>query len=150
MGIPADPLLDIIRRSLVNLEFIDRNYREHAVYEITQLVNTFLGAFIHPFERSSKGKAFMAYFTARPPPIAVRYQVNECGGVTYYDFIQYVRHALAHGNMRYNPNEIKQIDSITLWNIRNGRKVLKCTIGTSDMKRLLLDFRDCLEEIYGH
>lgn len=51
VGIPADPILDIMRRSLINLEFIDRNYEEHAVYEITQLMNTFLGAFIHPSSR---------------------------------------------------------------------------------------------------
>lgn len=150
MGIPADPLLDIMRRSLINLEFIYKNHEKHAVYEITQLVNTFLGAFIHPFERSSKGRAFIAYFAARPTPIDVTYQIREGDNVTYYDFIQYIRHALAHGNMRYNPNAIKQIESITIWNVRNGSKVFKCTINTHDMKTLLLDFRTCLEEIYGH
>lgn len=120
MGIPADPILDIMRRSLINLEFIDRNYEEHAVYEITRLVNTFLGF------------------------LSILHRVFYCQAATN-------RCQLPDRRVRphNNPNAIKQIESITIWNIRNGRKVLKCTIGTCDMKRLLLDFRNCLEEIHG-
>ncbi|MBV1830376.1 hypothetical protein HNW77_06860 [Komagataeibacter sp. AV436] len=148
MGIPSDPLLDIIRRSIINLEFIEANYETRALYEVTQLVNTFLGALIHPFERSSKGKQFIAYFTHKPVPINVFYKIEVKEDFSYYDFLKCIRHALAHGNIRYNPDNFKRIQSVDFWNKEDNKKTFRCTISLNDMKHLLLDFKNCIEKIY--
>ena len=50
MGMPTEPLLDIMRRSMANLAFVEGNAGPEGPYEVTQLVNTFLGALAHPFE----------------------------------------------------------------------------------------------------
>jgi hypothetical protein len=50
MGMPTEPLLDIMRRSMANLTFVEANASPDGPYEVTQLVNTFLGALAHPFE----------------------------------------------------------------------------------------------------
>ncbi|MBL7241037.1 hypothetical protein CFR78_14340 [Komagataeibacter rhaeticus] len=148
MGIPSDPLLDIIRRSIANLEFIEANYETHALYEVTQLVNTFLGALIHPFEKSSKGKQFIEHFSNKPVPIDVHYKIISEGNISYYGFLKCIRHALAHGNIRYNPDKVKRIQSIDFWNKEDNKKTFRCTISVYQMKRLLVDFKICLEQIY--
>ncbi|ACI52469.1 hypothetical protein Gdia_2732 [Gluconacetobacter diazotrophicus PA1 5] len=146
MGIPSDPLLDIMRRSLINLDFIEANYQDHGLYEVTQLVNTFLGAFIHPFEKSAKGKEFISYFRARPPPVPFAAKTAE--DFNYLEFIYFVRHALAHGDLHYNANKIKQIESITLWNSKYGEKAIRITLSIRDMRVLLLDFKNILEKMF--
>lgn len=146
MGIPSNPLLDIMRRSLVNLDFVEANYRAHDLYEITQLVNTFLGAFIHPFEKSASGVAFIRHFRKRQPPIA--FEANAEGDLDYLQFIHVVRHALAHGNLRYNANTIKQIESITLWNTTHNQKKIRITVSIAGMKTFLIDFKNSIEKIY--
>ena len=50
MGMPIEPLLDIMRRSKANLAFVEARAEPEGPYEVTQLVNTFLGALAHPFE----------------------------------------------------------------------------------------------------
>ncbi|MBB2202566.1 hypothetical protein [Gluconacetobacter tumulisoli] len=146
MGIPSDPLLDIMRRSLINLDFIEANYQNHGLYEVAQLVNTFLGAFIHPFEKSAKGKEFIRYFRERPPPVP--FETKTIGNLNYLEFIYFVRHALAHGDLHYNANKIKQIESITLWNTKYKENPVRITLSIRDMKVLLLDFKNGIEEMF--
>ena len=58
MGMPTNPtkpLLDIMRRSMANLEFIEARKSPTGPYEVTQLINTFLGALVHPFEKMQVG-----------------------------------------------------------------------------------------------
>ncbi|GCE88584.1 hypothetical protein MSKU15_0185 [Komagataeibacter diospyri] len=148
MGIPSDPLLDIIRRSIANLEFIEANYETHGLYEVTQLVNTFLGALIHPFERSSKGKQFIEYFSNKPVPIDVQYKIILEENISYYGFLKCIRHALAHGNIRYNPDKIKRIQSVDFWKKEGNKKTFRCTLSLEEIKRLLVDFKICLEQLH--
>ncbi|GCE81998.1 HEPN family nuclease [Komagataeibacter diospyri] len=147
MGIPSDPLLDIIRRSIANLEFIEANYEIHGLYEVTQLVNTFLGALIHPFEKSSKGKQFIEYFSNRPVPIDVQYKIILEENISYYGFLKCIRYELSHGNIRYNPDKIKRIQSVYFWNKKGNKKTFRCTLSLEEMKRLLVDFKICLEQL---
>ena len=43
-----EPLLDIMRRSMANLAFVEAHAGPSGPYEVTQLINTFLGALTHP------------------------------------------------------------------------------------------------------
>jgi hypothetical protein len=48
---PTEPLRDIMRRTIANLEFIERKATPSGPFEVTQLVNSYLGALAHPWER---------------------------------------------------------------------------------------------------
>ena len=47
---PFEPVLDIMRRTMENLEFVERHANKDGPYEVTQLINSFLGALAHPWE----------------------------------------------------------------------------------------------------
>ena len=40
---PHEPVLDIMRRTMINLEFVQRHAGGAGPFEVTQLVNSFLG-----------------------------------------------------------------------------------------------------------
>ncbi len=40
MGVPTQPILDIMRRSLANLEFVEKHAGPEGPYAVTQLLNT--------------------------------------------------------------------------------------------------------------
>ena len=44
MGMPHDPVRDIMRRTMHNLKFVEARAGADGPYEVTQLVNSFLGA----------------------------------------------------------------------------------------------------------
>jgi hypothetical protein len=53
MGMPpTEPIRDVVRRTMANLQFIEGHASARGSYEVTQLVNSFLGALAHPYEAS--------------------------------------------------------------------------------------------------
>jgi hypothetical protein len=47
---PYEPVLDIMRRTMANLEFVEEHKSDIGPFEVTQLLNSFLGALAHPWE----------------------------------------------------------------------------------------------------
>jgi hypothetical protein len=50
MVMPHEPIRDIMHRTMNNLEFIEAHAAADGPYEVTQLINSFLGALAHPWE----------------------------------------------------------------------------------------------------
>jgi hypothetical protein len=50
MGMPTQPVLDVMRRTMANLKFIENHSGPNGPYEVTQLINSFLGGLAHPWE----------------------------------------------------------------------------------------------------
>ncbi len=50
---PNEPLRDVMRRTMKNLEFVERSATPTGPFEVTQLINSFIGALAHPWEGSS-------------------------------------------------------------------------------------------------
>jgi len=71
MGMPTQPLLDIMRRSMANLAFVEEHAGPSGPYEVTQLVNTFLGALAHPFEAMRDDLGVLPLAVREPPRINV-------------------------------------------------------------------------------
>lgn len=152
MGIPSDPLLDIMRRSLINLKFIDDAYEgpngKVEVYEITQLINTFLGALVHPFEASRASDKFEELLRNKEAPknYIIKNQGNQ---IDYYNFIRLLRNGLCHGNIKYNEGRYKNIESVDIWNKNHANiETFRCKLFPSDMKDILEQFSMILESIY--
>lgn len=55
---------------------------------------------------------------------------------------------MVHGDLHYNPNKIKQIESITLWNAKHKKKPIRITVSIQDMRYFLFDFKKCFDQIY--
>ena len=47
---PHEPTRDMMRRTMKNLEFIESHAKIYGLFEVTQLVNSFLSALAHPWE----------------------------------------------------------------------------------------------------
>lgn len=121
MGYTNFPKKVFIERTLANLKFIDdRKNRELGPYEFTQLINSFLLAFIHP------KKYWITDFPENPLPaegwniksIPVRGHEG-CVPKTTRDLVVNIRHALAHGNFKIlttGEGPSADIDFVELWN----------------------------------
>ena len=48
---PNEPLRDVMRRTMKNLEFVERSATPTGPFEVTQLINSFIGALAHPWEQ---------------------------------------------------------------------------------------------------
>jgi hypothetical protein len=48
---PNERIVDVMRRTMFNLRYIEESSADFGPYEVTQLVNSFMGAFAHPWER---------------------------------------------------------------------------------------------------
>ena len=48
---PQDRVPDLMRRTMMNLRFIEEQKQQNGPFEVTQLVNSFLGALAHPWEQ---------------------------------------------------------------------------------------------------
>ena len=52
--IQKNPIHDVIERTMYNLRFIEKHSNVEGPYEVTQLINSFLGAMAHPWEKVKK------------------------------------------------------------------------------------------------
>ena len=103
MGIPTEPLIDIMRRSMANLAFVEAHAGPEGPYELTQLVNTFLGALAHPFEamRDDLMSLSLGEAAVLGWPKIDRERPIDIDPDSLGDLIRLVRNALAHGNLEF-------------------------------------------------
>jgi hypothetical protein len=48
---PREPVRDMMRRTMQNLQFVEAHKGPNGPYEVTQLLNSFLGALAHSWEK---------------------------------------------------------------------------------------------------
>jgi hypothetical protein len=118
MNMPANPLpfRDIMQRTMANLKFIEERQRPDGPYEVTQLVNSFLGVLVHPWEKHEallnealdKNGCRCGFPTIQ----------NKIGNVQtpLKDIFNKLRDGMAHGNVKYNGSN-GEVESLTIWNI---------------------------------
>lgn len=109
---------DFAQRTLTNLQFIQNSkLKGDSVYEVTALISSFLGLVVFPKEKLLEDLP--------TTPIADLKQsgwpdINSLeNGVktnNLREFIVYLRHAIAHGNIRVDANGSNEISDITFWN----------------------------------
>jgi hypothetical protein len=101
MAMPADKGRDVIRRTMTNYDFV-KAHTTDGVFEVTQLVNSFLCALIQPWAQHNKQTApwnlSLIDAEARGWP-----HVSSTVGntATLGDLIIEMRNALAHGHVEY-------------------------------------------------
>ena len=149
MGMPTDPILDIMRRSMANLAFVEAHAGSKGPYEVTQLINTFLSAFMHPFE------AMQHDLMARPLqeaaafgwPTIKKESPSDNEPASLGDLVRLMRNSVAHGNIEFLPDGENQIKALRIWNTRphGGPRNWGAIVTVDDMRMLLDHFVELVE-----
>lgn len=122
MGMTVEPVRDIMRRTMHNLEFVEAHARDDGLYEVTQLVNSFLGALVQPWEtyRDALRKISLTAVHNTGWPVVAKELPTDCEPRSLGDLIRYMRNALAHGNVQFMSSGSADIQAIRVWSDTNG------------------------------
>jgi hypothetical protein len=147
---PHEPVLDIMRRTMRNLAFIEQHASSDGPFEVTQLINSFLGALAHPWEslKSELNSISIADAKSRGWPIPQEEKAADQAPTTLGDVMRLLRNGLAHGNISFVPGGQGQIAALRIEN-RNvkGRRTWGVIITPENMKQFLERFVALVEEL---
>ncbi len=148
MGMPTEPLLDIMRRSMANLAFVEAHSGPEGPYEVTQLVNTFLGALAHPFEamRDDLMSLSVADAAVLGWPKIERERPTDSEPESFGDLIRLLRNGFAHGNLEFLSDGQGQIGAVRIWNANHrGARTWGAVLKVDDMRRFIGLFVELIE-----
>jgi len=150
MGTPTQPVLDIMRRTMLNLEFIEVHADPAGPYEVTQLINSFLGALAHPFEamRTELMSLSLAETTTLGWPSITKEKPTDNELTCLGDLIRLMRNGLAHGNVEFLDGGDGQISSLRIWNIdpRTRTRTWGTVLSIDALRLLLCRFVELIEQ----
>lgn len=145
---PFEPVLDIMRRTMANLAFIERHKAEGGPYEVTQLINSFLGALAHPWEKLGPSLDIsLEEAAAQGWPIPGTDPSVGAAPASLAELIRWLRNGVAHGNLSFLPDGRGEIKAIQIDNFNRGRRTWRATITVADMRLLLHRFVALIEEV---
>jgi hypothetical protein len=150
MGMPTEPVLDIMRRTIANLKFVEAHKAPDGPFEVTQLLNSFMGALAHPWE------AMREDLNTLPPTLATERGWPRVGKEREGDeepgsvgrLLHLLRNAVAHGNVEFLSDGHGEMQAVRLWNIdpRNNRRTWGAIVTVDDLRQLLFKFVELIEE----
>jgi hypothetical protein len=147
---PTEPLLDIMRRTMTNLAFVEANEGPNGPYEVTQLLNSFLGALVHPWEAMQDDlmKLSMTEARSRGFPFIQKELSTDADPDTFGALLRLMRHGMAHGNIAFIADDRAQIRGVRIWNTdpRNRARTWGAEVVVNDMRRFLVLFVQLIEE----
>src|SRR3954447_14845528 len=118
MGMPTEPVLEVVPRSMANLAFVESHAGPSGPNEVTQLINTLLGALARPFDAMRDDLMSLALAEAQASgwPSIHREPPADREPSSLGDLIRLMQNALAHGNIEFLSDGNGQIQAIRLWN----------------------------------
>jgi hypothetical protein len=150
---PHEPVLDIMRRTMVNLAFVERCASRDGPFEVTQLINSFLGALAHPWEtlRRELNSISMSDAESQGWPIPRAERTTDQAPTKLGDLIRLLRNGVAHGNISFLPDEHGQIAVLRIENRDSqGRRTWGVTVTPETMRRFLERFVALVEDLDKH
>jgi hypothetical protein len=141
--LPHEQVLDIMRRTMVNLAFIEQSASSHGPFEVTQLINSFLGALAHPWENLRNELNLMSIVDAKDQgwPIPRAERTTDHAPTNLGDLIRLLRNGVAHGNISFLPGGQGQIVALRIENRnKQGRRTWGVIITPEKMRRFLERF----------
>lgn len=135
---PNYPIREIMLRTIRNLQFIEAHATLKGPYDTTQLINSFLGAFVHVKERFDKRIPKVAF----PPSGWPNIQTNAPHAHPHNlrQFVRLVRNGISHGNVEILGG--KKIEGIRIWNTPTGSlaRNWEADISEGELRQLLFAF----------
>lgn len=141
---PGESVPELMRRTMFNLRFIQEKRGPNGPYEVTQLVNSFLGALAHPWEKYKRELAAIPLASAFEngwPRVSPLDPSNE-DPATLGDLIRLIRNGIAHGNIEFASDANGEISLIRIWNTLTGsrRRTWEAILTVHEMEAFLHKF----------
>src|SRR5262245_54699812 len=149
---PHESVRDVMRRTMHNLEFVEAHAGVEGPYEVTQLINSFLGALAHPWEIYRGDLTTMSLSAAQTGgwPAIAKERPTDREPDSLGDLVRLMRNALAHGNVEFLAGASADIRALRLWNTdRSGRRTWGTIVTVVDMRSFLMRFVALAEELHG-
>jgi hypothetical protein len=146
---PFEEVKDLMNRTMFNLKFVQEKRRPNGPYEVTQLINSFLGAMAHPWEEWKKQLSEMPLDEAQQKgwPVIVTEERSRDTPESLGDLIRVMRNAMAHGNLRFDSRG-GEIVALHLWNRGGGKDTWRARVEVEDLHRFLTRFVALANELY--
>ena len=149
---PHEPLQDIMRRTMANLKFVEANAGEDGPFEVTQLINSFLGALAHPWEalRDDLNQMSLEAANAAGWPKLGKERGTDSDPRSLGDMVRLMRNSIAHGNIEFLPGPRGEIRALRIWNLHpsSGKRTWGVLVTVADMRLFLQCFVELTEELH--
>ena len=148
---PKETVYDIMKRTIFNLKFIEQHKNREGPYEITQLLNSFMGAVAHPWEKYKKELNSITLDEAHAIgwPAIEKERRKDRDPENLGDLIRLIRNGLAHGNITPYPDPNDEIRSVLIWNInRSNVRDWGAVLTVEVLRDLLFKFVELSKEIH--
>jgi hypothetical protein len=146
---PHEPVRDVMRRTMHNLQFVEAHKSPDGPYEVTQLLNSFLGALAHPWEayRNEICAKSLAEAAAIGWPNIAKERPRDHDPESLADLVRFMRNAIAHGKVEFLPGPAADIRALRVWNTDRGRRTWGALITVADMRTFLACFVQLAEAL---
>jgi hypothetical protein len=150
MGMPTEPVLDVMRRTMANLDFIERHASGDGPFEVAQLINSFIGALAHPWEATRADLSALSLSEAKELgwPSIKKERSSDIDPNSLGELVAAIRHSVAHGNIEFLSSGRGEITALRIWNIhpRSRTRTWGAILTVADMRRVLACFVDLIQE----
>lgn len=147
---PHEPVLDVMRRTMANLEFIETHASSAGPFEITQLINSFLGAMAHPWEQLKTDLDSIPIEEAISEgwPKLRKERSSDREPSTLGELVRLLRNGIAHGNIDFHPDGQGRIAALRFVNKnKQDRRTWGVIVTPADMRQFLRQFVALVEAI---
>lgn len=118
---PDEKLNEVMRRTMFNLRYVKSRAAMDGPFEVVQLVNSFSGAMVHPWENMRrldalglKTKSMREALDEGWPILEKELPTEDKDPANYGQMLQWIRNGIAHGNVNFE-NTDGQITSVRVW-----------------------------------
>jgi hypothetical protein len=137
---------DFADRTRSNLEVLKRAQASgERVYEVTALVNSLLGLLVFPQQRfvDSIPETPLGDLRAQGWPVpTIEGDFEQARNLR--ELIRYLRNAVAHFNLKFEPDQNGSINRVVVWNQRNGRTNWRATLTVVELTGIVERFTEVL------
>jgi hypothetical protein len=146
----------MMRRTISNLEFIEARAGPNGPYEVTQLVNSFIGALAHPWEELANDLSALSIQDAEALgwPVIDKELASDQTPRNLGELIRLIRNSLVHGNISLweKKGEIAML-RVACFYMDEGippvrRRAWGAMITVEHLREFLTQFVSLAEELY--
>lgn len=150
MVMPSEPLRDKMRRTLANLAFVERHAEPDGPFEVTQLINSFLGALAHPWEVLQVELKGLTLVEARRLgwPVIYKELSSDREPASLGDLVRLMRNSFAHGNISFLSGSGGEIRALRIWNSQGSQRTWGAIVTVEDARAFLIRFSHLAEELH--
>lgn len=152
---PKEPVRDMMRRTMENLRFVERHSSASGPFELTQLLNSFLGALAHPWEDlvGDLERISIEDAAAAGWPSIDRQLASDAPPRSLGDLLRHIRNGLAHGNIRYwdHNGKIAAVEIVSKYRDSNTGEFIRAwgaVVTVEHMRQFLECFVHLAERLY--